>query len=200
MHLSRRSSYDFESRLDRAFKQRIYLMNAEHIEVDNTFDYLVMGASGKPYHVGMGENSNIFCSCPDHTSNHKLCKHLLFLLIRVLRLSKDVVYKSYFLKNGFLCTPKTIEKCLEFATSKQCKNLIGLIEEYDYDGYVTQREIEEDDDCPICFETLYATKATKETVIYCKSTCGKSVHRTCFMKWANHKSSTCVYCKADWVW
>ena len=201
-------NYDFQSRLDRAFRQRIYMMNVEHKNNaednhnnpdnhDCTFDFLVMGASGKPYQVGMGEKSVMYCSCPDHTENHKLCKHLLFTLIRVLRIEKEDVYKSYFLKKSFICTPNTIMKCEQFIKSQQCKDLIG---KYDHQGNVKQREIEEDDDCPICFEVL---DNTKETVIYCKSTCGKSIHQSCFMKWGNwahQKGPTCVYCKSEWVW
>ena len=193
-------NWEFESRLNRAFQQRIYLMNIEHFPEDNTFDFLVMGASGKPYKIEMGENSMICCSCPDHSENGKLCKHLLFTLIRVLRLDRSLVYSKYYAKNRFLATPDTIKKCAEFVESQQAKNLIG---KFDNQGNVKQRPIEEGDYCPICFEDLILEGENldeKETVIFCKSTCGKSVHQSCFVKWANVKGGSCVYCKAKWIW
>ena len=187
--------WEFQSRLDRAFEQRIYMMNAERPhEEPSVFEFMVMGASGKPYNITIQDKLTIDCSCPDHTKNHKLCKHLLFMLIRVLKLPRHQVYQKYFLGNRFLTTPETFKKCIEFIESTQCKN---LIDKYDNQGNVQQREIEKEDCCPICFEEFIVDK---ESIVYCKFSCGKSVHQSCFVKWENVKEGTCVYCRADWIW
>ena len=186
--------WEFRSRLDRAFQQRIYMMNAERPpEEPDVFEFMVMGATGKPYNITIQNHRGVHCSCFDHTKNHKLCKHILFMLIRVLKLARQEIYEKYFLKNSFFCTPKTFQKCVEFIESTQCKNLIG---KYDNQGNVQQRKIDEEDCCPICFEDF----VEKESIVYCKSSCGKSVHQSCFVKWANIKGGTCVYCRAQWIW
>lgn len=193
-------NYDFESRLDRAFKQRIYLMNVasdtntDDVHHNDSFNFVVMGSTGKPYNVNIKGKGRVFCDCPDHSASHKLCKHLLFVLIRVLRIPKADVHQGYFVKRGFLTTAETIAACFDYISSSLYKTL-----DID-DGYVKQRAIEKEDYCPICFEELdiLASSAT-EKVVYCKSTCGKSVHLACFNKWTMHKGATCVYCKANWV-
>jgi hypothetical protein len=180
-------NWEFESRLDRAFKQRIYLMNAEK-KSEDTFSFIVMGASGKPYNLLVG--LTIQCSCPDHTQSHKLCKHLLFLLIRVLKQSRNYVKNNYFNKPIFMTKKDTFELCNKYLEDGDI-----LIEN---DGKVSQRPIEDEDCCPICFEDF---NETKESIVYCKSSCGKSVHLDCFMKWVAKKNIvTCVYCRSEWIW
>jgi hypothetical protein len=189
---------DFESRLERAFVQRIYLMRMTH-PTEREFDFMVMGASGLPYNIKIRQGSFISCSCPDHEKNHKLCKHLLFVLIRVLKESRTNVRNSYFAQGLFVTTSSTFEKCLHYSNSidnievssidSSLNGLDGL------DGLVSQRETT-DESCPICFEDF----TNSEDLVYCKTSCGKSVHTDCFVKWAKVRTATCVYCRSKWVW
>lgn len=195
-------SYDFESRLERAFRQRIYLMSAEKSpsNIVQFYSFIVMGASGKPYELSVSRCGTVYCSCPDHSQNRKLCKHLLFLLIRVLKQSEQYVKNNYYNYRGkglnFECKSETFDCVAEFIDSNDCKRLLG---KYDSVGHAAQRTIEKDDDCPICFENLLEGN---EEIVYCKASCGKSLHKDCFMMWAGSGRSQirCVYCRSDWVW
>lgn len=69
-----------------------------------------------------------------------------------------------------------------------------------------QRPIEEDEDCPICFDALAPTAGTAgaagEAVSWCTA-CGKSVHASCMQTWVRSKGSageavTCPLCRAPW--
>ena len=42
--------------------------------------------------------------------------------------------------------------------------------------------------CPICLETMTDT----DNVIYCKYSCGKSIHKSC---WNTYNKKNCVYCR-----
>lgn len=61
-------------------------------------------------------------------------------------------------------------------------------------------------DCAICRDVLVedrSTAASKEDLVWCKSSCGQSVHRQCFNSWmrqcvANGRVATCVSCRASW--
>jgi len=191
--------YEFRSRVDRAFQQRIYVMNVEQID-ETQFNFEVMGASGAtPYIVSIEKYSFIECSCPDHTHSNKLCKHLLFVLIRVLKESMESIYKSYFLKKIFVTTKQTFENCKTFYITKDS---FILLDKDDLVSGVPQRPIEDTDCCPICFEDFNVS--LKEPIVFCKASCGKSVHKQCFIKWKSRDASSggsgsCVYCRAKWI-
>ena len=58
----------------------------------------------------------------------------------------------------------------------------------------SNREIEEDDDCPICFDILNYDKSKLVSCPKCKN----YIHVNCMKKWLK-KHTTCVYCRHD-VW
>lgn len=64
-----------------------------------------------------------------------------------------------------------------------------------------RREIQEDDNCPICYDDL---KAESECLTFCK-TCGHNFHVKCVLMWAEHrckespnKPTTCPNCRGKW--
>lgn len=50
-----------------------------------------------------------------------------------------------------------------------------------------------DEDCPICTTAMVNTP--QEELVWCKTSCGRSVHRECFDAWQNHRhaDAQCVY-------
>lgn len=70
---------------------------------------------------------------------------------------------------------------------------------------IKQRQITEDDDCPICMESLLESG---EELVWCKTQCGNSIHKMCFDRWSttvvdrsgynSKKSVNCIYCRAVW--
>jgi hypothetical protein len=180
---------EFESRIERAFVQRIYMMQMTRL-TEREFNFMVMGASGMPYNIKIRQGSFISCSCPDHDKNHKLCKHLLFVLIRVLKESRLTVQNDYFVKGIFATTQSTFDKCIQYSIDVSVNVDMPLLS-----GMVQQRDTT-DESCPICFEDFVKS----EDLVYCKTSCGKSVHTDCFVKWAKVRTATCVYCRSNWVW
>jgi len=57
-----------------------------------------------------------------------------------------------------------------------------------------------DDDCAICMEECRNTPLSE--LVWCKASCGRSVHSTCFQQWrterAYHTPLRCVFCRATW--
>ena len=42
------------------------------------------------------------------------------------------------------------------------------------------------------------TENGEEEIDYCKFSCGKPIHKTCFAMWCKKKAANCVYCSAPW--
>ena len=78
-------------RLERALEQRIYLIDRE---ISNAADmhFVVLGAVGKVYYVDI--NATPRCSCIDYRMRGGQCKHLYFVLCRVLKLPLSHPYFS----------------------------------------------------------------------------------------------------------
>lgn len=54
----------------------------------------------------------------------------------------------------------------------------------------------EDDDCPICYESMF--KVDVKSLTFCVQ-CGNALHNECFQQWARTANPlTCVWCRAKW--
>lgn len=166
--------YQWTQRFDRAESQRMYLVNSEQIGSD--FEFSVMGNTDKIYKIVIGPNQKIKCSCPDCHRNHKFCKHLMLLLVRMLGMSKESVKTTM-----FTITDPCIDACVKYFSQKCTKQEPTELKKE------LRRPLDEDD-CPICFEAFVSS----EECVFCE-TCGKNVHKECFRKWNN---TTCVYCRS----
>ena len=203
------TDYDWSSRIERAFTQRIYLMDSGQLE-DGSFRFKMMGNSGKAYDIVAHLGEDISCSCPDHQVHHNFCKHIMHLLIRVIGIPRQTVFEHYYRNRNFAVGSETIHPCIAWFDRKK-NNLDDVLPgepavEEEIPGQVKRREIEEDDDCPVCYEAFADT--AQEQTIWCRVGCGKSVHQSCFLKWSQsisrkyggNKVVTCVYCRTEWVW
>jgi hypothetical protein len=89
---------------------------------------------------------------------------------------------------------------------------------------VAQREIDQDDTCPICCDDLLPAGSSSlivpgaggssassdddfnanNSLVFCKYSCGKSLHKKCFDMWqkhqnlSNHTALKCVSCRELW--
>lgn len=162
---------DFTTRVTRALSQRIYLMNKH--QLDGVFVLEIMGNSKSSYRVTIGDE--IHCSCPDHNVRGKLCKHLLFVLIRLFKFPIEYI-ANY--QSTFITYPETLAK------AKAC---------FEAPHLQMQSEKKIEGDCPICLEEL----DTGEALLSC-SQCKNHVHQLCFLKWINGKEPTCVLCRVTW--
>jgi hypothetical protein len=154
------------------------------------------------YDLSIQKGHDISCSCPDRQISGNFCKHLMHLLIRVIGMPSDQVCNHFYQHSNFQVRSETIHSCETWFALKESN--VRLKEDKAILGSVKQKEIEDDDDCPVCYEAFVETK--KEPIIWCRAGCGKSVHKSCFLKWSqsiaknSNKSVGCVYCRTEWVW
>ena len=203
----RRNDYNWSSRIERSFTQRIYLMDAEMVG-DNSFRFKMMGNSGNPYDILVKNGELISCSCPDHQLWTNFCKHMMHLLIRVIGIPRQQVFNHYYRDGNFTVGCETILIVVDWFNRRESETHdVGEYDvEVDGQSKMKMRPIEDEDDCGVCYEPFGETK--EEPTIWCRTGCGKSVHQSCFLKWSqalrkkygSHKSVGCVYCRTDWVW
>ncbi len=170
-------------RLKRSLSEKIYLLSAT--QVSNThWKFNVRGQSKKIYEQNL-QPELFSCSCPDHTTKHTFCKHLLFLVARVaiqMELAGTISEnKSNWNNNAFnTCALSWISRL---------KNHINKEKKTDVDIDAIGN------DCPICFEVM----KEGESLVKCVTTCKKFFHKDCMSLWLSSDHDTCPLCRADWV-
>eukprot|EP00252_Welwitschia_mirabilis_P020894 TRINITY_DN521_c0_g2_i1.p1 TRINITY_DN521_c0_g2~~TRINITY_DN521_c0_g2_i1.p1 ORF type:complete len:307 (+),score=17.19 TRINITY_DN521_c0_g2_i1:252-1172(+) len=193
----RRPTKSVEERIQRAYEHRLYLIDRKS-RPPHACDFIVLGATGNVYTVSLSQLPT--CTCPDFQRGNT-CKHILFVMLRVLKLSPEDprVWQKAFLaseledllnaadaaESSVMANRRVRERFLEISGSNPDEG----------HGESTRRSLE--GDCPVCYEPL---QGAKEDVVYCR-TCGNNVHKDCFERWSRSKHGgpvTCVYCRAPW--
>lgn len=174
-------------RLSRALSQQMFLL--EHNAED--FTYLVQGASFSDYLIDMNPSANPrvwTCTCPDNQTRKSTCKHMLFVLMRVLRLPPE------YLSTKFGIPVRQVNELID-RYSIQRARLPTTAERRVVNTTKKVKRRELDTDCPICYEEMDNT----QSLVWCQYGCGNSVHKSCFARWAKRsKPATCVYCRTKW--
>ncbi|KAI1329992.1 hypothetical protein F5Y16DRAFT_396857 [Xylariaceae sp. FL0255] len=141
------------------------------------------GSTGNIYNVLIARIPT--CDCP-HAIKGNQCKHVLYVMSRVLRAPYNLVYQLALLSSEL---------------REIFQNAPPIPGEADADGESRdgkRKPIE--GDCPICFTAFEDTDAT----VYCRATCGQNFHKECFEMWAAtknraaHDSVTCPICRSHW--
>jgi hypothetical protein len=65
------------------------------------------------------------------------------------------------------------------------------------------RRLPFDEECPICYKGEHLSECDASEVVWCRSSCGRSVHKTCFEDWRaqcviDNRRLTCAVCRSDW--
>ncbi|KAG9558705.1 hypothetical protein KCU71_g9953, partial [Aureobasidium melanogenum] len=124
------------------------------------------------------------CTCPDfRVNNNPQCKHILYVLLKVLKVSEPLNYQAAFLTSE-------LQEIFDHAGPLP----VETVHTEDKDG--KRKPIE--GDCPICCEEL---SQEKEAIVWCQAACGNNLHKTCFDQWAatkGHGQVTCPYCRTQW--
>ncbi|KAJ8253119.1 hypothetical protein GJAV_G00209330 [Gymnothorax javanicus] len=122
------------------------------------------------------------CTCFTYIKEKDLCKHICWVLMRKFRLPKD---HEYCLQLGLVDGQITeMLQGLHSAQTARTEDTAApaLSEE---DGCVKQKEVGEEDVCPICQEDLLSKRLP---VSYCRYGCGNNVHISCMKLWADHQT------------
>ncbi len=166
------------TRKQRAFTQPIYLLKMNPIIHEYQRTFKVIGSTGKLYTVDI--KKHLSCTCPDHQQNKTICKHIYFILLRVMKINCQIkhIYTDNELIFMFNNIPEHISQ--EIIIKKPTK--------------INQKF---DDVCPICLDDI---NSNSDNIDYCKYGCGKSVHINCFQIWNNTSGiNKCAFCRIDWT-
>jgi hypothetical protein len=144
------------------------------------------GSTGNIYTVTVARQPT--CTCP-HAREGNQCKHVLYVLSRVLRARYELVYQLALLEGE-------VREILEGAPPLTDD---GGDADGDGGGSGNGKRKPVEGDCPICFCELAG-----EAVVWCRAACGQNVHKGCFETWAATKRRqgagevTCPFCRSVW--
>ena len=198
-----------------------------------------LGSTGNVYTVTIGMVPS--CDCPDHLRSQDHCKHLIFILMRVLKVASTdpVLWQKALLQRELgdlllvgsvsaegggggggaggdasthLANEAVRKQYLQMQRPKKKQRSEGGNGEDDGasaaaaaeedEPTTTRRPVEDEDECPICFEELKGAAA--DTLAWCEAvpgqSCGKALHADCAIKWAKMRTPpTCAFCRTPWV-
>lgn len=168
---------------NRALTQRMYVIDRQRT---NNADIpaetvTLVGSTGNIYTIVI--NAVPSCDCP-HAKKGNQCKHIAYVLTRVLRAPAALEYQLAF---------KASELCEIFEQAPPLPS--ETAEETSHDG--KRKPIE--GDCPICCVEFEPN--SREKLVYCKAACGNNMHEECFKQWATTKkggSVPCPFCRTPW--
>ncbi|KAI3338088.1 hypothetical protein F4824DRAFT_98076 [Ustulina deusta] len=175
----------FEAVYQRATEQRFYVLNRSRGGTPDCpeEEVEIAGSTGNIYKVQIARMPA--CDCP-HARNGNQCKHVIYVMSRVLRARADLVYQLALLST----------ELREIFESAPPIEIAGDSNDKSHDP--NRKQIE--GDCPICFTPFEGPEDT----VYCRATCGQNMHKECFAMWAATKRQsardavTCPMCRSPW--
>jgi len=190
----KKNTADQDFRKNNALKDKLYYIDSE-IKIDAKKKvkryFSILGTTSNIYKVCL-QVDKIGCNCPDAIFRKMRCKHIYFVLIKMLKF--DDINKESFTAEEFelLLNKKDITNGVTAPADimLKYKNL--------KDGTVSVVEIEPklQDNCCICMDDLL----NGETCVHCKYYCGKALHEECFTLFNKNKKDKikCLNCMHDW--
>ncbi|KAB5547144.1 SWIM zinc finger protein [Coniochaeta sp. 2T2.1] len=173
----------------RATSQRFFVLSRTRTgygdEQEETVE--LAGSTGNIYTVTIARQPT--CDCP-HAKAGNQCKHVLYVMARVLRAKYEYVYQLALLGSE-------LREIFEAAGPIPSEN--------DGEGGGEKEEDKNrkpiEGECPICYEGL----EEDEALVYCRASCGQNMHKACMEMWAATKRAqgreakvTCPYCRTLW--
>ncbi|AYV79941.1 MAG: RING domain protein [Gaeavirus sp.] len=179
------------SRRQRAY-QNIYLLGMYRPTSDLERKFIVTDTSGNTYDVNINEIPE--CSCPVNAYNGYKCKHICFILLRIMKVTGGMKqkYSEDDLISMFLHIPKYINLDIVVRADNETVETVEKVEKIKKIKKMVQRL---DDMCPICLDDLGNVKLLD----YCKYGCGKSIHKVCLGIYHRSYGKDCVFCRQAWV-
>lgn len=169
----------------------------------DTRKFDLCGTTGNLYTVTI--NASPSCTCPDHEQRKRRCKHIYFILVRIMGVSREnedkLEYDQRDLEEMFDNMPTEMT---EVTTGKANDDMLNrytrLTIKTNKDGTVRSQKINSDSRCPVCLDNL---KGTKEPTTHCRYGCGSVVHVDCADMFNRHRKKTgyaavCFVCQKRW--
>jgi len=177
------------SRKERGVTQNLYLVDTVETNDRYSKEYVIMGSTGNIYNVGICHNPT--CTCPDFKTRRRRCKHIYFVLIRIMKAlnNEQTSYTNNELLEMFKNIP-SITKSL--VVSSNIKNAYDKKTGKDENQELEQKT---DDLCPICLDDCN----NGEELDHCKYSCGRAIHKVCFAMWTKKHETKCIFCSKSWT-
>ncbi|XP_008795148.3 mitogen-activated protein kinase kinase kinase 1 [Phoenix dactylifera] len=177
-------------RIIRALRHRLRLLHRSDA------NFFVLGATGNVYTVTLASTPS--CTCPDRTVP---CKHILFVLLRVLGLSFDdaCIWRRTLRPcqlARLLGTP-TAPDVLAGSRARERFHQVFSGNGGDAERLVASAREDDGAVCPICLEEV----GGGGRLVTC-GTCGNSLHGECLVGWKRsrgRRGTSCVVCRARWT-
>ena len=174
---------DVNDRIKRALSQRMYLLSINQQNIDN-WSFNIEGSTGSNYSVNFTEK-HVKCACIDFKKRHKICKHIIFIVARVLKDSNLVSLLNEDPNINIFKLSENLNKNLE-NIMKPCQNIEKISE------VKSEQILSCSDDCVICYEEVGLVTFAKSCL-----TCKKYLHTDCLNRWLLQKNS-CPLCRSIW--
>ncbi|OSX71044.1 hypothetical protein BU14_0611s0002 [Porphyra umbilicalis] len=218
-----------QERLARAFAHRLFLVGTGVAASGGggggdgappSRRYAVLGSTANVYTVVIATRPT--CTCPDHLKTGGPCKHQLFVLHRVLKVGRadPVLWQTSLTATevdavfaaappvgegggGILASPAVRAG---YAAATGGRPAGGGVDGAPADGAsgaaggdAARRPLTDDDDCPICCDTMGTAAAATD---WCRA-CKNNVHAECIGKWlavkaAAGEAASCPMCRTAW--
>jgi hypothetical protein len=204
---------DRGGRRERALHERLYLLERRSRDT-----FAVLGATGNVYDVALSEAPS--CSCMDFRFRGRTarCKHIMFVLIRVLGASPHDDDTAGCVAPRRIPRERLAALLAEPAhrAAAAAPHIVARYEALVRGEAVAElppRDIDEETNvCAICYEELLpelapgggaAVGAPPAALAHCRFGCGRSLHAACVAHWAAARRRarepvTCVFCRAPW--
>jgi Ring finger domain len=214
-------SYQQNQRYEKAmYNDPLYLLDLQSRTDNNSIEWKISGSTKNVYTV-ICKDGKMKCNCPDMLMNatkyNIVCKHVIFSLYKVCK-CKDFTYfdtkiitddiyalalncaiqREQLFSDGSLVDSQLLESYsrLSLNTSSDKKSSPPSAP-----PKIEARPIEDDAECPICYDFLKSDTSSSSTSMpeldVCR-VCKNSVHKACLTKWLSFNKS-CVYCRSAWI-
>ncbi|CAK8689624.1 unnamed protein product [Clavelina lepadiformis] len=178
-------------RQDQALSSTIYILR----EIGPTSFLLKEDGAAKKVKASLGDPH--LCNCSEFKKERSPCKHICWLLLKKFKLNRQ---NELSFQLGLV--EREINEILRGPRSQKKQNLTNETINNDYGKEVLkQRDLTDDDVCPICQEPLLENR---QPVTFCRYGCGNSVHIKCMKIWADHQKQTsgsdvilCPFCREE---
>jgi hypothetical protein len=181
-----------EARVQRALRQRMFLISYEE-----PHRYRVAGLTSA-YTVSLHPDlAPIYeCSCPDHRQRKQICKHIFFVLFRVLNQDPATWRPSQVLTRY----EPSLSAPTEATASHNTSQTIEAIQKdttpalLDLESKEWKGLVHEEEDCCICYESLRPEHGY--TVVNLCHTCQHLFHADCYTTWKRFSAhQSCPLCR-----
>ena len=164
------------SRKQRGLSERIYLLDANFDS--DIWSLTVKGQSKSVYKIILS-NEKVKCKCMDFNIRKNVCKHMYFILGRILKDSKIInkIKSVADIEENFNDISLNLKNILS-------KHVSNNIIDFEYDN----KEC-----CSICFEEF-----GDESVEQCQLSCKNVFHTECINLWLSNNNS-CPLCRSSWI-